>query len=95
MTTTDTIEGTINGTVSYRYDAATDVLYLKRLADEDVETYADVTGDSDLLLRDPATDRVVGLTVVGWWQRFGHGSLPDSLRELAERVEPWAGKVAA
>jgi hypothetical protein len=57
MTTTDTIEGTINGTVAYRYDAFTDVLYLKRLADEDVETYADVTGDSDLLLRDPATDR--------------------------------------
>jgi hypothetical protein len=95
MVITDTVEGTINDTVHFHYDVFADVLYLRLLADEEAETYADVTADSDFLLRDQATDRPVGLTVIGWWKRFGHGSLPDSIRELANRIEPWAGRVAA
>jgi hypothetical protein len=94
-TTTETIEGTITGTTSYHYDVLADVLYLRLLADDETETYADMANGSDMHLRDQATDRPVGLTVICWWMRFGQGSLPDSLRGLAAQIEPWAAKVAA
>jgi hypothetical protein len=94
MVTTDTAEGIIDG-LHFHYDVFADVLHLKLLADEAVETYADVTEGSDLLPCDQATDRAVGLSVVSWWKRFWRGSLPDSSRDLAAGVEPWAGKVAA
>lgn len=95
MTTTDTVEGTINGTVSFHYDVFADVLYL-RLADE-IKTPAlgDENDTGDVELRDEATGRQIGLTIISWWKRFGQGSVPDSLRELAARIEPWAGKLAA
>ena len=95
MVTDDTIEGIINDTVHFHYDVFADVLYLRLLAEEGAETYADVTDESDFLLRDQTTDRPVGLTVLNWWKRFGRGALPDSRVELHAQIEPWAGKVAA
>ena len=88
MVTTDTLEGIVNETVHFHYDVFADVLYLKLLADEDVDTYADVTDDGDLQLRDQSTDRAVGLTVISWWKRFGNGVLPDSISELSAHIEP-------
>jgi hypothetical protein len=95
MPTTDTIEGTINDTVSYHYDVFADVLYLRLVSDMETDSLGEPTDAGDIELHAEADGRLIGLTVISWWKRFGHGSLPDSLRELVARVEPWAGKVAA
>jgi hypothetical protein len=60
-----------------------------------VETYAEETQDGFLLLRDVKTRKLVGVTIVSWWKRFGKGAIPDSLRKLQRKIEPWAKKVAA
>jgi hypothetical protein len=95
MVTTDTLEGIVNDTFRFHYDLFADVLYLKLLSAEETETYADLTDDGDLLLRDQGTDRAVGLTVISWWKRFGQGELPDSVSAIASKIEPWASKIAA
>jgi len=95
MVTTDTLEGTINGTISYRYDVAADVLYLRLIADLETPALGDETDDGLIELREESTGRLVGVTVVSWWKRFGKGNVPDSIRELQTKIEPWAGKIAA
>lgn len=95
MTTTDTIEGTIDGTVSFHYDVFADVLYLRLVDQMETPALGEENDEGDIELRDEAEGRLIGITVNSWWKRFGRGSLPDSLRELATRIEPWAGKVAA
>ena len=95
MVTIDTVEGTVDGRVSYHYDFFADVLYLRLLAEEQTESFGDMDNDGDILLRAQDDDRPVGLTVISWWKRCGDGSPPDSLRELSSRIEPWAEKVAA
>jgi len=92
---TDVIEGVINETVWFHYDLTEDVLYL-RLADErDAPTLGEETPDGYILLRDETDDRVVGVTIVNWWKRFGQGQLPDSLRQLEGRIEPFTHRLAA
>jgi hypothetical protein len=95
MVKTDTLEGIIDDVLHFHYDMFADVLYLRLLSAEGVTTYGDINDDGDIILRDEATDRAVGLTVVSWWKRFGHGSLPDSIVEIQKRIEPLAKKVAA
>lgn len=95
MVKTDTLEGTVDGTLCYHYDLASDVLYVRLGEQRDAETYAEETDDGFLLLRRQDNDEAVGLTVVNWWQRFGTGDLPDSIRELERSIEPWARKLAA
>ncbi len=48
-----------------------------------------------MLIRRQDNDRVVGMTVVDWWKRFGRGERPDSIRALEQFIEPWAEKIAA
>ena len=95
MVVTESLEGTINGELWYHYDLANDVLYVRRSSDRAVDTVSEETPDGLLLLRRADTDMVAGVTVVNWWKRFGTGRLPDSLRELEQRIEPWGQKVAA
>jgi len=95
MVKTDTLEGTIDEVLWYHYDLANDVLYLRMADKRDIATCAEETSDGYLLLRSQDTNETVGLTVVNWWERFGEGSLPDSLRELESLIEPWAKKCAA
>ncbi len=95
MVKVDAIEGTADDVLWYHYDLSSDVLYL-RLADQrESPTYAEESPDGLLVLHREDDDRVVGLTVVNWWKRFGRGGLPDSLRELEARIEPWARRLAA
>jgi hypothetical protein len=94
MVTTESLEGMIDGTIWYHYDRASDVLYLRRWDQREVETVAEETPAGLLLLRRSDTDEVVGLTVVNWWRRFGAGPLPDSIRELEQHLGPWSAKVA-
>ena len=95
MVRTDAIEGIVNDTLRFHYDLFADVLYLRLVDAEGVPTIGDLTDEGDILLRDEKTDRPVGLTVISWWKRFGSGPLPDSIREIQQRIEPLALKVAA
>lgn len=95
MVTTETLEGTVDGAVSFHYHVHADVLYLRRLSHMDTPAIGDLTDEGDILLRDEVTDQPVGLTVVSWWKRFGQGPLPDSISEIQKQIEPLARKVAA
>jgi len=95
MVTTDTLEGTINGSVSFHYDIFADVLYLRLTTHMQTPTVGEENDDGDIVLLDEATGQPIGLSVISWWKRFGHGTLPDSISEIQKRIEPLAGKVAA
>ena len=95
MVKTDTIEGIVDDALRFHYDISSDVLYLRLVADEKHTSYGDLTDEGDILLRDEKTDKPIGLTVVSWWKRFGHGSLPDSISEIQRQIEPLARKIAA
>lgn len=95
MVTTEALEGTINGTISYHFDVADDVLYLRLASHRDSPALGEETDDRLIELRDEKSGDLVGITIVSWWKRFGRGPLPDSLRDIESRIEPWAGKVAA
>lgn len=94
MALIETIEGVV-GTLWYHYDVADDVLYLRLKDQRDAPTVGEETDDGFILLRDEATDKTVGLTVVNWWKRFGSGEFPDSIREIQRRIEPLGQRIAA
>jgi Na+-translocating ferredoxin:NAD+ oxidoreductase RnfG subunit len=93
--TTDTLEGTINGAVSYHYDVFADVLYLRLIDQMETPSLGEETEDGLIELRTEQTNQLVGITIVSWWKRFGHGALPDSISEIQKRIEPLARRVAA
>ena len=95
MVKVDTIEGTVGDVLWCHYDLANDTLYLRLIADREAATYVEETDEGFLQLKREDNDTVVGLTIVNWWKRYGDGELPDSIRELAEALEPWADKLAA
>lgn len=95
MVTVETVEGIINGTISYHYDVSGDVLYLRLLSDMQTPSLGEETDDGFIELREEATGRLVGVTVVSWWKRFGHGPLPDSIAQIQQQIEPLAQRVAA
>ncbi len=92
---TETLEGSIDQAIWYHYDVANDVLYLRLHSARDTPTVAEETDDGLLLLRQESDDRIVGLTVVSWWKRFGSGRRTDSIREIEQRIEGWATRIAA
>jgi hypothetical protein len=95
MVVVDTIEGTVGETLWFHYDIANDVLYLRLAEFRDAEVVGEETPDGLFLMRTLADDKAVGLEVVNWWKRFGQGTLPDSMHELAEVIEPWTARLAA
>jgi uncharacterized protein YuzE len=95
MVKTDAIEGVVDELFRFHYDLFADVLYIRLLSGDGLETMGELTDDGDILLREEATARAVGLTVVSWWKRFGQGSLPDSIREISRQIEPLAKRLAA
>lgn len=95
MVTLDTLEGVIDDTLWFHYDASSDVLYLRLASERSTPALGEETDAGDILLRDEQTDRPVGLTLISWWKRFGQGALPDSLRELQNRIQPFAAQIAA
>jgi hypothetical protein len=92
---TDAIEGVIEDAVWFHYDLTADVLYLRLPDDRQTAALGEEQDDGTILLRAENDDRPVGLTVINWWQRFGDGTLPDSLQTLAERIAPWHRRLAA
>jgi hypothetical protein len=72
-----------------------ELLYLAILSKKDLASYSQETPDGMLLCRSIESDEVTGLTVVNWWKRFGGSKAPDSLRQIEQCLEPFAGKLAA
>jgi hypothetical protein len=95
MVKTDAIEGVVDDRYRFHYDLFGDVLYIRLLADEGATTVGEVTDEGDILLLEEQTNKPVGLTIISWWKRFGHGSLPDSISDISRRIEPLAKRLAA
>lgn len=91
---TQSIEGTSQG-IWFHYDLPGDVLYLRVLARQGEQAHGEETDDGFILLRSLDDDSVVGMTVVNWWKRFGHGTLPDSMAAIVASVEPFARRAAS
>ncbi len=95
MVKVDTIEGTVDDVLWCHYDITNDVLYLWLTKHRTAPTYSEETDDGFLLNRREDNDEVAGMTIVNWWKRFGSGALPDSIKQLEQRIEPWASRIAA
>ena len=95
MVATDSIEGTIDQLLWFHYDIENDVLYLRKTDSRETATYADEQSDGTLLLLRQDDDQPVGITITNWWKNYGHGQLPDSLKDIEHTIEPFAKKVAA
>jgi hypothetical protein len=95
MVKTDAIEGIVDDLFRFHYDLSSDVLYIRLLARESQPTIGEVTDEGDILLREEITDQPVGITVISWWKRFGHGTFPDSLAEISRKIEPITKRIAA
>jgi hypothetical protein len=94
MAVIETIEGS-DGPLWFHYDVPNDVLYVRLGAQRDAAACGEETDDGLIMLRSADDDRVIGVTVVNWWKRFGQGSLPDSVRSLVSQIEPWTARVRA
>ena len=71
------------------------MLYLRLSACSELPTLGEENDEGLIEVRDEEQGRLVGLTIVRWWKRFGTGALPDSLREIERHLEPWAARLAA
>ena len=91
MVTDDTIEGIVSNSLWFHYDFGNDVLYVRLVSQRDTPALGEEQPDGTILLRTEADDRLVGVTVVNWWRRFGSGCLPDSLSDIGKKVEAFAG----
>jgi uncharacterized protein YuzE len=95
MVIIDAIEGMVGDKFRFHYDIGNDVLYIRLLDSEKIFSIGDLTDDGDILLREETTDRVIGITVISWWKRYGHGTLPDSIKEITQKIEPLVSRMAA
>lgn len=66
MVTTDALEGTIDGKLSYHYGVFADVLYLRLVAEMQTPTIGEETDDGLIELREETSNRLVGITIVSW-----------------------------
>jgi hypothetical protein len=90
MVVTDTLAGVIDSRLTFHLDMGNDVLYLRKYEHQGSPSFAEETHEGFLLLRHAESEESIGLTVDSWWRRFGDGPLPDSMRELARRIEVWS-----
>ena len=95
MTVPSSLEGYINGDYWYHYDMDNDVLYLKNKDFLQSETLGEENDDGIIEERYASTGKLVGITIVNWWKRFGDGELPESFIELGSRIEPFTKQVVA
>ncbi|MEX2387920.1 MAG: DUF2283 domain-containing protein [Phycisphaeraceae bacterium] len=92
---TDALEGVVDDRVWFHYDLTADVLYLRLASERDTPALGEETEEGFILLRAESDERIVGMTVVNWWSRFGTGDRPDSLRQLESTLAPWTHRMAA
>ncbi len=91
----DTIEGVWKDRLSYHYDRFADVLYVARLDALDEEAYGEEDEAGCHVMRSLADNRLVGLTVVGYWRRYGAASLTElRAADLERQLEAHVGELA-
>lgn len=94
--TIDRLDGFVGEGIRYHFDVRSDVMYLRFADSMASESYGEETPDGFIVLRTLAGDDIVGVTVVGYWERFGHGRVEDTpvsevvagVRQVAERMLP-------
>jgi len=92
--TVNRLDGFIGKGIRYHYDIPADVMYARLAAKMGAESYGEETDEGFILLRSLDEDSLVGVTIVGYWERFGHGRLEDApvsdvvkgVRQVAERM---------
>ena len=72
----DTVEGVVGDILTYHFDITNDVLYLRLVSTQEQEVFGEETPDGFLLFR-TEDDKIAGLTIIGYWERFGEGRLAD------------------
>jgi uncharacterized protein YuzE len=87
------LEGFVDDRLHYHYDFFADVLYLRLISEMHTHSIGEQTDDGNIELHEEKTGRLIGITIISWWKRYGHGPTPDSLKELAAKIDPWAAKV--
>jgi hypothetical protein len=96
LDTLDALQGIIGGAIKFHLDLTSDILYLRLLKEADTAAYSEETDDGHILVRDLKTDEVIGMTILGYWERFGHKALPEvSLEELRAMVQEVAAPLVA
>jgi hypothetical protein len=92
--TIDRLDGFVGEDIRYHFDVRSDVMYV-RLADKmQSESYGEEMDDGLIVLRTLANDELVGVTVVGYWERFGSGRVEDTpVIEVVAGVQKVAEKV--
>ena len=97
---TEAIEGVWQVCLSYHYDGFADVLYVARSDALDEEAYGDESEPGCHVMRSLADNRLTGVALVGYWRRYGSGSLTElpaaDLRgKLEAHVSALAPRLAA
>lgn len=96
LDTLDALQGIISGAIKFHFDLTSDILYLRLLKKAEAPAYSEETDDGYILVRDLKTDEVIGMTILGYWERFGHKALPEvSLEELQAMVQEAAAHLVA
>jgi hypothetical protein len=93
MVIADTLEGVVDECISFHYDFASDVLYLRLIDKKDAPAIGEETPDDLTLFRHEETDVVIGLDVISWWKRFGGGASRDSFQDLERHIETMANRL--
>jgi hypothetical protein len=92
----EALQGIIGGAIKFHLDLTSDILYLRLLEQAETPAYSEETDDGYLLVRDLDTDGLIGMTVLGYWERFGRKALPEvSLEELQAMMQAVAGRLSA
>lgn len=100
MSMIEAVEGTLGANVAFHYDIFADVLYLRRLDELDTLEVGQDDAEGLVILHAQDDLRVIGVTVISFWKRFGHGE-PSERRvaELAVLIEaqssPWQARLLA
>jgi hypothetical protein len=91
----DTIEGIWQGRLSYHYDRFADVLYVAHVDDVAEEAYGEEDEQGFHVMRSLADNRLVGLTVLSFWRRYGRGEMAGlSAADLERTLESTVGALA-
>ncbi|MBI2302209.1 MAG: hypothetical protein HYU66_25180 [Armatimonadetes bacterium] len=90
-----TLEGVHQNVLRYHYDLSGDVLYLRLLGTLDEEVHGEEDDNGFHILRSYDTERVVGVTIVGYWRRFGNAPVVPDAAALAAVLEQAAAQLGA
>jgi len=92
----DALQGILGDAIKFHFDLTSDILYLRLLEKAETPAYSEETDNGYMLVRDLKTDEVIGMTLLGYWKRFGQKALPEvSLEELQGMVQEVAARLLA